>query len=277
MGLEFTDGGGVSGFFSDLKGYAGDVGAGANGGAQIYANSISFGATDAAGISHSSQFSGSEYTGSRIAGMVGATAVAVATGGAAAGGSAVAGVGISAITAKTAMDSAVDVGQGAAKIVNDPKSAEGYAQAAAGVVGLAATAVSVKAASVERVASEAPKAEAKSTVDPEPPTKVGTAGGERAGKDFTQAGKREVWSGNATEHGANQCENCGQGVSKPAQSQKGVTPPGNEGHVDHIIPKSQGGDGSPSNGQLLCRDCNLAKSDKPTCKRLKTNPSDPDP
>jgi hypothetical protein len=47
------------------------------------------------------------------------------------------------------------------------------------------------------------------------------------------------------------------------QSQTGVTPPGNETQVDHIIPKSQNGDGSPSNAQILCRTCNIEKSDKP--------------
>lgn len=49
----------------------------------------------------------------------------------------------------------------------------------------------------------------------------------------------------------------------PAQQSKaGVTPAGNEAHVDHIIPSSKGGDGAPPNGQVLCRDCNLRKSDK---------------
>ena len=33
--------------------------------------------------------------------------------------------------------------------------------------------------------------------------------------------------------------------------------------VDHVIPKAQGGKGDPSNGQVLCRDCNIEKSDKP--------------
>lgn len=178
LGLEFTDGGGVGGFFSDLADYGKSAASGANGGAEVYANAISFGATDATGISHSSQFSGSEYTGSRLAGMVGSTAVAVATGGAAAGGNAVAQVGIAAISGKVAGDSAVDVGQGTAKIVNDPKSAEGYAQAASGVVGLAATAVSVKAANVEQVASEAPKTGSTSEVKAKSPTAEAT---EKAG------------------------------------------------------------------------------------------------
>jgi 5-methylcytosine-specific restriction endonuclease McrA len=46
------------------------------------------------------------------------------------------------------------------------------------------------------------------------------------------------------------------------KSQKGVTPPGNEGQTDHIQPKSKGGTNDPSNAQHLCRDCNIKKSDK---------------
>jgi len=41
-----------------------------------------------------------------------------------------------------------------------------------------------------------------------------------------------------------------------------VTPPGNEGQTDHIVPKSKGGTNDPSNAQHLCRDCNINKSDK---------------
>ncbi|WP_407653764.1 HNH endonuclease [Archangium lipolyticum] len=32
--------------------------------------------------------------------------------------------------------------------------------------------------------------------------------------------------------------------------------------VDHVIPRAKGGEGDPDNGQVLCRDCNLKKSDK---------------
>jgi RHS repeat-associated protein len=91
----------------------------------------------------------------------------------------------------------------------------------------------------------------------------GTSGGDRAGKPFTPKGKNEVKSANATQNeGQTTCQNCGQSTVPGQQSQSGVTPPGNETHVDHIIPKSQNGDGSPSNGQVLCRTCNLQKSDK---------------
>ena len=91
----------------------------------------------------------------------------------------------------------------------------------------------------------------------------GTAGGDRAGKPFTPAGKEQVKSENATQNGGQTtCSNCGQATVPAKQSESGVAPPKNETQVDHKIPQSKGGDGSPSNGQVLCRDCNLKKSDK---------------
>ncbi|XYH94647.1 HNH endonuclease [Sorangium sp. So ce1128] len=56
--------------------------------------------------------------------------------------------------------------------------------------------------------------------------------------------------------------NCGTDVVPAKRSEAGVRPPGNERHRDHIVPRSKGGDGDPSNGQVLCRDCNLRKSDR---------------
>lgn len=90
----------------------------------------------------------------------------------------------------------------------------------------------------------------------------GAAGAERAGKAFTRAGKAEVKAENAAAHeGKLVCENCG-GETVPAQQSKpGVTPPGNEAHVDHVVPRSKGGNRSPDSGQILCRDCNLEKGD----------------
>ncbi len=92
---------------------------------------------------------------------------------------------------------------------------------------------------------------------------TGTQGGARAGKAFTPGGKGRIDAGNASANGGvNVCENCGTTVVAGQRSQKGVSPPGNERQRDHIIPKSKGGDGAPENGQVLCRDCNLEKSDK---------------
>jgi RHS repeat-associated protein len=84
----------------------------------------------------------------------------------------------------------------------------------------------------------------------------------RTGKDFTPKGKKEVIEGNKTNNGgAVKCENCGVVTVPSAKSEKGVKPPKNEAQVDHKIPKSKGGSGTPANGQVLCRDCNRQKWD----------------
>ncbi|WP_170229725.1 HNH endonuclease [Polyangium fumosum] len=91
---------------------------------------------------------------------------------------------------------------------------------------------------------------------------AGSAGGPRAGKPFTAKGKAELDAANAARHGGvNVCETCGSPAVPAQKSQRGVRPPGNERHRDHKIPRSKGGDGDPSNGQILCRDCNLEKRD----------------
>jgi RHS repeat-associated protein len=96
-----------------------------------------------------------------------------------------------------------------------------------------------------------------------PQVREGAAGGERAGKDFTRAGKREVVRQNQEQNsGQTKCEGCTQQTTPAQQSQRGVSTPENETRIDHIIPKSKGGDGSPSNGQVLCSRCNLDKSNK---------------
>ncbi|WP_268872215.1 RHS repeat-associated core domain-containing protein [Kutzneria albida] len=85
----------------------------------------------------------------------------------------------------------------------------------------------------------------------------GGAPGSRPSKSFTPAGKRIVWEKNEEANdGTPACALCGTPVVKPQQSKRGVTPPLNEGAVDHRIPKVQGGSGDPSNGDLLCAVCN---------------------
>lgn len=91
----------------------------------------------------------------------------------------------------------------------------------------------------------------------------GSSGGPRAGKRFTRKGKREIDAENAHRNGGtNQCERCDVPVVPGERSRRGVSPPKNERHRDHIVAKSKGGDGDPSNGQVLCRECNLEKSNK---------------
>jgi 5-methylcytosine-specific restriction endonuclease McrA len=85
----------------------------------------------------------------------------------------------------------------------------------------------------------------------------------REGKDFTKAGKESVIDLNRLRNdGEIVCEDCGIVTIPATQSKKGVTPSGTERQVDHIDPKSKGGSGTPDNGQVLCRDCNIDKSDK---------------
>lgn len=91
----------------------------------------------------------------------------------------------------------------------------------------------------------------------------GGAGGSRTGKAFTPAGKKKIDAENAAKNdGTNKCENCGIEVVPGQKSQSGVSPPTNQRERDHVIPKSKGGEGTPENGQVLCRECNLEKSNK---------------
>ncbi len=87
--------------------------------------------------------------------------------------------------------------------------------------------------------------------------------GKRAGMPFTRKGKATVKQENAARNdGKNRCENCGEETVPAQKHEKGVTPPSNETQVDHKIPRAKGGPGDPENGQVLCRECNIEKSDK---------------
>lgn len=83
----------------------------------------------------------------------------------------------------------------------------------------------------------------------------------RPGKDMTKAGKEAVVDINKAKNGGNTiCEGCKTSTTPATQSKKGVTPSKTETQVDHVVPKSKGGSGTPNNGQVLCRDCNIKKS-----------------
>ncbi len=89
------------------------------------------------------------------------------------------------------------------------------------------------------------------------------SGKKRTGTRFTQKDKTVVKQDNASRNeGKNRCENCGVETVQAQQHKKGITPPKDETQVDHIIPKAKGGPSEPDNGQILCRECNIKKSDK---------------
>ncbi|MFN5850160.1 MAG: HNH endonuclease [Chitinophagales bacterium] len=110
----------------------------------------------------------------------------------------------------------------------------------------------------KKTTSEDVKAKAKAEARAEKLSKK-----QREGKDFTKAGKKAVIDVNkANNNGTTKCQNCKIETTPAQQSKSGVTPPKTETQVDHINPKSNGGSGTPDNGQVLCRDCNIQKSDK---------------
>jgi 5-methylcytosine-specific restriction endonuclease McrA len=83
---------------------------------------------------------------------------------------------------------------------------------------------------------------------------------QRPGKDFTQAGKEAVKDVNKAQNsGKLKCTTCGNTLQNAKQHKTGVTPSKKEAHVDHIKAKSKGGSGTPDNGDVKCRGCNLKK------------------
>lgn len=85
----------------------------------------------------------------------------------------------------------------------------------------------------------------------------------RPNMPFTKSGKEAVKDLNKIKNGGKTvCVNCKVQTVPGKKSKRGVVPPKNETQVDHIDPQSLGGGGVPTNGQILCRDCNIKKSNK---------------
>ena len=80
------------------------------------------------------------------------------------------------------------------------------------------------------------------------------------GKEFTQSQKKKMLAENRKRNdGVLRDDRTGELGVQPKQSKKGVTPPDNEVHVDHVIPRSKGGTNSFSNAEVRLRKHNLQK------------------
>jgi hypothetical protein len=84
-----------------------------------------------------------------------------------------------------------------------------------------------------------------------------------AGKDFTQTQRKKILEENKRAHGGRiTSDGSGRPTVPGSRHTKGVTPPSNEAHIDHIVPKSKGGSNSYSNAQILTREENLKKGNR---------------
>ncbi|BAU53130.1 tRNA nuclease WapA precursor [Mucilaginibacter gotjawali] len=132
-------------------------------------------------------------------------------------------------------------------------------------VGIVGTAAIIVHSHIQHVNSNGSPVMQQSTIERTPIVQARTLSppGSRAGKPHTPAGKKKVIDDNkAANDGKTICQGCGVETTKPEKSQKGVTPPTTDTQVDHIDPQANGGSGTTDNGQVLCRGCNIDKSDK---------------
>jgi hypothetical protein len=83
------------------------------------------------------------------------------------------------------------------------------------------------------------------------------------GKKVTPMQKREMHAENRRRNGgALRDDETGELLSTPKQSTTGVTPPSNEAHIDHVVPKSTGGTNGYPNLRVISRQRNLEKGSK---------------
>ena len=80
------------------------------------------------------------------------------------------------------------------------------------------------------------------------------------GKPYTQSAKEKILQENMQRNGGVlRSDMSGEPLVRAQRHQRGVTPPSNEAHVDHIIERSAGGSNSFGNARVLSREENLSR------------------
>ena len=83
------------------------------------------------------------------------------------------------------------------------------------------------------------------------------------GKEFTQAQKLAIIEENMRRNGGQlRSDLSGAILSAPQRYALGYIPPKNEAQVDHVFPRSRGGENSYNNARVLSREENLLKSNR---------------
>jgi len=83
------------------------------------------------------------------------------------------------------------------------------------------------------------------------------------GKSYTKSQKKKLLEENAARNGGTlRDDRTGEPLVKPQKHKKGVSPPSDEAHVDHVHPRSKGGPNSASNAEIRSRMNNLQKGSK---------------
>lgn len=81
-----------------------------------------------------------------------------------------------------------------------------------------------------------------------------------SGKNFTQTQKKKILAENRKRNGGElRSDLSGEPLEKALQHKKGVTPPSNEAHIDHICERCTGGSNSFGNARVLSREENLSR------------------
>lgn len=80
----------------------------------------------------------------------------------------------------------------------------------------------------------------------------------KPGASFSKKTKNDI-----AEQAGHKCEYCGVDTVAAKKSERGISPPRNEGQTDHIVPRSEGGTNAPSNAAHACRACNREMSNTP--------------